>query len=171
MSEEKIYRFNYTFEEFDDSISVFFRRDRRFYIVIVAIVLPIILAFSILPIAQALPIVAGFGAFMGFVFLWLSPAARKRTFREEPLWRTEQIISYNTDGIKIENGPSPGLLRWNTFSAVWDTKPSYILFYNNGKNFFSIPKRVFPSNAEREDFEKLIFANISKKKMLCRGKE
>ena len=82
-------------------------------------------------------------------------------FRREPKFRDDYSLTFSPEGIHFRTAHIDYHLQWNLYSgAVIDTH-SYILYYGT-RQFTVIPKRVFHSVEQRQEFEKLLAHHISK---------
>lgn len=82
-------------------------------------------------------------------------------FRREPKFRDEYSLSFSPLGIHFQTAHIDSQLKWDTYTAALVDAYSFILYYGS-RRFTVVPKRVFESADQRQEFEKLLAHNVSK---------
>ena len=170
MSEELTHKFTYTPEEYLSAMYVWYRRDRRLYVIYAAVAAISVLAFFAFPLLHAAVIVTFYLAVVTIAAFVIRPQLLKRNFRQSRIWQAEQTFSFDLDGMKIETEYSNTALKWKFFHEVWDTNSSYLLFVEKRK-FMIVPKRIFKGVDEQLSFEELVHASIPNTKLISRGEK
>ncbi len=170
MSEELTHTFTYTTEEYMNAMSVWYRRDRRLYLILAAVCAISVIVFFTFPLIHALFLVTFYLAVVLLAAFVIRPQLLKRNFRQSRIWQAQQEFSFDQDGMKIETEFSSTNLKWKFFHEVWDTNHAYLLFVEKRK-FLIIPKRIFKGVDEQMSFEELVHTAIPNTKLLSRGEK
>ena len=83
------------------------------------------------------------------------------TFRHEPKFRDEYMLTFSDEGIHFRTAHIDSRLDWSIYSRVLVDACSYLL-YHGPRQFTIIPKRVFESAGQQGDFERLLAEHISR---------
>ncbi len=82
-------------------------------------------------------------------------------FRREPKFRDDYSLTFSPDGIHFRTAHVDSHLQWSMYQRAMIDSHSYILYYGTFQ-FTVIPKRVFLSVEQQQEFEKLLAQHISK---------
>jgi hypothetical protein len=82
-------------------------------------------------------------------------------FRREPKYRDEYSLDFSSEGIHFSTANIDSRLEWGLYTNVLVTNESYILYYGDSA-LTVIPKRVFDSTEQQNQFDELVAVNIPK---------
>ena len=105
------------------------------------------------------PILAAFGAlalglFISFGIPIVRRYALKRKWDREPLYHTEQTLSFSEEGIFLQMGKIESNLSWQYYSSVLESPDGFLLITSDDAfNFF--PKRAFGGDDVIKEFHAL----------------
>ncbi|CAN5233350.1 hypothetical protein BH10CYA1_BH10CYA1_08290 [soil metagenome] len=170
MSEALTHKFTYTTDEYMNAMDIWYRRDRRRYLIIAAVCAVSLCLFFAFPSVDAIFLTIFYVSVVVVAAFVIRPLLLKRNFRQSRIWQAEQDFSFNQDGIRIETEFSTTELKWKFFPEIWDTENAYLLFVEKRK-FLIIPKRIFRGVDEQLSFEELVHAEIPNTKLLSHGEK
>lgn len=81
-------------------------------------------------------------------------------FRREPKFSDDYTLTFSPEGIHFRTANIDSQLQWGTYSRVLIDAHSYLLYYGS-RQFTVIPKRVFQSIEQQQEFEQLLVRHIS----------
>ena len=91
-----------------------------------------------------------FSCVIGYLY-WYGQVMK---FRKTPSYMEEYHMVFSEEGILIEVATLRSELKWDTYTAFWESEDCYYLVQT--KKIFSIlPKRVFAGEAEKLAFERM----------------
>jgi hypothetical protein len=76
----------------------------------------------------------------------------RRNFKMTSKLREEYFLKFSGDGIIFKTQTIDSLLKWEIYSALWESDDFYYLVQQTG-NFTLIPKRAFDDSMSRETFK------------------
>jgi hypothetical protein len=82
-------------------------------------------------------------------------------FRREPKYRDEYSLDFSSEGIHFWTAHIDSRLEWSLYTNALVTDQSYILYYGDSA-LTVIPRRVFDSTEQQNQFDELVVANIPK---------
>jgi len=82
-------------------------------------------------------------------------------FRRQPKFRDEYSLGFSPQGIHFQTAHIDSDLKWDLYTWALVDAHSFILYYGS-RQFTVIPKRVFESPSQRQEFEQLLRQNVSK---------
>ena len=135
-------------------------------VVILALYLPASLiylffsAFSTLSIAAFA--VAAITAVIGYTLYFYLPAYK---FKQTAKYHEEYSLTFSNTGIKFKTPSINSELKWNIYSAFWESCDFYFLI-QAPRMYTLIPKRVLESPAARQTFEDIVRANMNGSKRI-----
>ena len=92
----------------------------------------------------------------------LSHPLRARAFRtrweREPLFRSEQTLSFDEQGIAFRMGQIESNLPWTYYESWLESTAGFLLVYGETFNYF--PKRVFSDEATLKRFREMVAKKI-----------
>ncbi len=101
----------------------------------------------------------------GIAVALLSHPLRARAFRtrweREPLFRTEQTISFDEQGIYFCLGRVESNLPWAYYESWLESADGFLLVY--GETFNYLPQRAFPDEAALKRFREMLGKKITRK--------
>jgi hypothetical protein len=104
--------------------------------------------------------------FTGVAVALLSHPLRVLAFRQrwdrEPLFRAEQTLSFDEQGIYFKMGYVCSNLPWTYYESWLESPDGFLLIYGETFNFF--PKRTFTDAASIETFRQLLNKKITRRK-------
>lgn len=102
----------------------------------------------------------------GVAVALLSHPLRARGFRtrweREPLFRAEQTLSFDDQGIAFKIGHVESNLPWTYYENWMESPNGFLLIYGESFNFF--PKRTFADTHSIESFRQLLNKKITRSK-------
>jgi hypothetical protein len=81
-------------------------------------------------------------------------------FRFEPKFRDDYSLTFSPQGIHWRTAQIDSQLRWSVYTRALIDSHSYLL-YSGGRRFTVIPKRVFETGEQMQNFEKLLAEHIA----------
>ncbi len=81
-------------------------------------------------------------------------------FRREPKFRDDYSLTFSPEGIHFRTVHINSQLQWSMYSWALIDAHSYILYYGS-RQFTVIPKRVFQSVEQQQEFEQLLTQRVS----------
>ena len=81
-------------------------------------------------------------------------------FRREPKFRDDYSLTFSPEGIHFRTSHIDSQLQWAIYSRALIDAHSYVLYYGS-RSFTVIPKRVFQSIEQRQEFEQLMTQHVS----------
>ena len=82
-------------------------------------------------------------------------------FRFEPKFRDQYFLTFSATGIHFRTAYIDSQLQWSLYTRVFIDLHSYMLYYGT-RSFTIIPKRVFRSAQQQENFEQLLTEKMAK---------
>lgn len=82
-------------------------------------------------------------------------------FRFEPKFRDQYFLTFSATGIHFRTAYIDSQLQWSLYTHVFIDLHSYMLYYGT-RSFTIIPKRVFRSAQQQENFEQLLTEKMAK---------
>jgi hypothetical protein len=101
-------------------------------------------------------IAVAFALLLGAAFIVIPPLV----FRREPKFRDDYSLTFSPEGIHFRTAHIDSHLQWSMYSRALIDAHSYVLYYGS-RQFTVIPKRVFQSVEQRQEFEQLLTQHIS----------
>ena len=101
---------------------------------------------------------------LGLIFIFGIPVIRrqalKRKWEREPLYQTEQTLSFSEEGIFLQMGNIESNLSWQYYRGVLESPDGFLLIScDDAFNFF--PKRAFEGENSIKEFRTLATAKLS----------
>ncbi len=81
-------------------------------------------------------------------------------FRREPKFRDDYSLTFSPEGIHFRTAHIDSQLQWTMYSRALIDSHSYVLYYGS-RQFTVIPKRVFESAEQQQEFEQLLAKYVS----------
>lgn len=91
-----------------------------------------------------------FSCVIGYLY-WYGQVMK---FRKTPKYKEEYHMVFSEEGILFETATLHSELKWDTYTALWESKECYYLVQT--KQIYSIlPKRAFAGDVEKTAFERM----------------
>lgn len=97
---------------------------------------------------------------LAFILLLAFVVIPPIAFRREPKFRDDCSFTFSADGIHVRTAHIDARLQWRLYSRALIDDHSFLL-YHGSRDFTLIPRRVFQSVEQQQDFERLIAEKIS----------
>jgi uncharacterized membrane protein YhdT len=81
-------------------------------------------------------------------------------FRTEPKFRDDYSLTFSPEGIHFRTAHIDSHLQWSIYSSALVDAYSYVLYWGS-RQFTVVPKRVFQSAEQKQEFEQLLAQNIT----------
>lgn len=106
--------------------------------------------------------VALFGVLAVFILILFAAFAiiPRMVFRREPKFRDDYSLTFSPEGIHFRTAHIDSQLQWSMYSRALVDANSYVLYYGS-RLFTVIPKRVFESAEQQEEFDRLLGQKVS----------
>jgi hypothetical protein len=88
-----------------------------------------------------------------------------KVFNHTSKFQEEYHLDFSQDCIKFTTMTIDSVLKWNTYSEVWENKDFYFMIQTSNA-YTVIPKRAFEGNDAIQDFEQIVLFNFKKIKHL-----
>jgi len=129
-------------------------------VIILALYLPASLIYLFFSSFSTLSIVAAtiaiFATIAGCTLYFYIPAYK---FKKTAKYHEEYRLTFSNAGIKFKTPSIDSELKWNIYSAIWESNDFYFLI-QAPRMYTLIPKRVFESSAAKQAFEEIALSNL-----------
>ena len=162
MSEVISIRFNNNEKEYGEVIRIHLLKSLRTKIDIIIAIILILSGFIFLNYygySAIWALMIGAGTLFLFIMLYALYILPPKRFRQEPKFKDEYILDFSEDGLIFKTEQLNSKLDWSYYNKVWESDKFYLLFYGKGLYTF-IPKRAFVSEAQQDQFRKLLNTKI-----------
>ncbi len=100
--------------------------------------------------------------FLGFILIWARYILPSIVFAREPKLRDEYQLEFTDRGVSFKTSSIDSKLEWSLYTRAIFSAEHYLLYYGS-QSFSVIPRRVFATDHEREDFERLVDTKLRNK--------
>jgi hypothetical protein len=103
------------------------------------------------------------GAMAGYILmqLLLLPMHAREAYRVEPLCRSKCEVAYGPEGLDVRVGDGGTHTAWDALRRWRETDDFFFVFYDEARAQ-TIPKRIFESQSEQDDFRSYLEQHIRK---------
>jgi hypothetical protein len=103
------------------------------------------------------------GAMAGYTLmqLLLLPMHAREAYRVEPLCRSKCEVAYGPEGLDVRVGDGGTRTSWDALRRWRETDDLFLIFYDEARAQ-TIPKRIFESQSEQDDFRGYLAQHIRK---------
>jgi hypothetical protein len=83
-------------------------------------------------------------------------------YKRNPALKEECVLSFDDNGVTYKTKDVDSKIAWSIYKRMMETKFFYLLIYAKREGFTIIPKRVFNSSDQENEFKKIVIENLPK---------